>query len=157
MLEIIIPGGPALALDTLVLDFNGTVAVDGQLIDGVDKRLRALSQTLHIHVVTADTHGNAADRCAALPVHLEILGGSNQDEAKRDFVMACGARSTVAVGNGRNDLLMLGEAALSIAIIGPEGAYGGLFGAADIVCRDINDGLDLLLEPARLIATLRNW
>ena len=57
--------------------------------------------------------------------------------------------------SGRNDLLMCRDAALSVAVIGPEGAHGRLLSDADVCVTSINDGLDLLLKPKRLIASLR--
>jgi soluble P-type ATPase len=50
---------------------------------------------------------------------------------------------------------MLDKAALSIAVIGPEGGAGELLAAADVVVREVNHALDLLLKPIRLAATLR--
>ena len=61
----------------------------------------------------------------------------------------------VAIGNGANDTAMCQRAALSIAIIGPEGAAGMLVQSVDVVTRDIHDALGLLLHPDRLRATLR--
>lgn len=66
-----------------------------------------------------------------------------------------GGDSCAAMGNGRNDLLMCRDAALSVAVIGPEGAHGRLLSDADVCVTSINDGLDLLLKPKRLIASLR--
>ena len=39
MIEIAIPGRPAMRLATALVDFNGTLALDGVLIDGVADRL----------------------------------------------------------------------------------------------------------------------
>jgi soluble P-type ATPase len=50
---------------------------------------------------------------------------------------------------------MLGEAALGIAVVGPEGAASASLAAADVVCGSILVALDLLLEPRALAATLR--
>lgn len=38
-----------------LLDFNGTLAHDGRLIDDVAERLRSLAVLLDLHVVTGDT------------------------------------------------------------------------------------------------------
>jgi len=50
---------------------------------------------------------------------------------------------------------MFQAAGLRIAVLGGEGIAAALLTAADILVRDINDGLDLLLSPDRLVATLR--
>ena len=38
MIEIAIPGGESLRLAHALLDFNGTLAQDGQLIEGVPEK-----------------------------------------------------------------------------------------------------------------------
>ena len=49
MLQIEIPGREQpLRLDVLVLDYNGTIACDGQLIDGIGARLRELCTKLPV-------------------------------------------------------------------------------------------------------------
>jgi hypothetical protein len=74
---------------------------------------------------------------------------------KRDHVRTLGPRQVVAMGNGANDVLMLQEAALGIAVLGPEGLCADALRASDVVVADPWAGLDLLLHPARLVATLR--
>jgi soluble P-type ATPase len=64
-------------------------------------------------------------------------------------------RST-CIGNGRNDRLMVGEAAARIAIIGEEGASAETVQNADVVCRSASEALFLLVNPRRLVATLRS-
>lgn len=67
MLEVVIPGFGSLRLRHLVLDCNGTLAVDGSMLPGVRRRLRALSRPFDIHVVTADTFSAARVVLADLP------------------------------------------------------------------------------------------
>jgi soluble P-type ATPase len=59
MIEIDIPGFGELSLEHLVLDYNGTLAIDGYPVPGIEFRLQALSERLKLHVVTADTFGSA--------------------------------------------------------------------------------------------------
>jgi len=155
MIECDIPGSGHLRLEHLVLDHNGTLAVDGQLLPGVGEALTRLAPDLSIHVLTADTFGLAAAQLAGLPVKLTILPRERQDEGKRDFVLRLGAERCVCIGNGRNDRLMLGAAALGIAVILGEGAASATLTEADIVCTDILAALALLDHPLRLVATLR--
>lgn len=155
MLEIAIPGHQEFRLSHLVLDYNGTLACDGQMIEGVGEVLRRLAEDLHIHIVTADTFGSAAKQLADCPGELVVLPPDRQDAAKRDYVRTCGPTATAAVGNGRNDRLMLAEAALGIAVIQREGASKETLMAADVVCSDILSALELLTHPLRLVASLR--
>jgi soluble P-type ATPase len=155
MLEISIPGFGPLRLECLVLDYNGTLACDGELLPGVRESLESLAGTLELHVLTADTFGKAAARLDGLPCKLVVLPEGDQDVGKREYVRRLGAKRTAAIGNGRNDRLMLGEAALGIAVIGEEGAAGATLATADVVAPGILSALDLLTNPLRLTATLR--
>ena len=156
MIDIHIPGFKQMVLEHLVLDFNGTLACDGILAEGVRDLLVSLSRDLEIHVVTADTHGNAAAACDGLPCRMVVLPEGEQDAAKLDYVRTLGAGRVVCIGNGRNDRLMVGEAAVGIAIIGGEGASAETVRNADVVCRSAREALSLLVNPRRLVATLRS-
>lgn len=156
MIEVAIPGFGKLALRHLVLDFNGTLALDGKLRRQTRERLAELAQTLRLHVVTADTFGRARGALMGLEYGLELLPAQWQAERKREYVSRLGRDSVVAIGNGRNDRLMLGAAALGIAVTGGEGASAETIAAADIVVTDIAAALDLLTHPLRLVATLRD-
>ena len=156
MLRSVIPGFGTLELEHLVLDYNGTLACDGVLIDGVRGRLEHLAQDLRVHVVTADTFGKARQALAGLPCGLTVLPVENQDAGKLAYVERLGAERCACIGNGRNDRLMLKAAALGIAVIGREGSAAETLAAAQVVATHINDALDLLLNPLRLTATLRS-
>lgn len=155
MISISIPGTATLNLEHLVLDYNGTLALDGVLLPGVKEALQSLSRQIDIHVVTADTFGRSADGLKGVDCRLTVLEPGRQDQAKLDFVQRLGADRTAAIGNGRNDALMLEAAALGIAVILGEGASTLSLGKADVVCTRILDALQLLAHPLRLAATLR--
>ncbi len=155
MLTIDIPGFGDLRLEHLVLDYNGTLAEDGKLVDGVALMLRALSAKVMIHVITADTFGRAAEELAGLPLQLVVIGTADQAEAKLEFVRALDANRVVAVGNGRNDRKMLEVVALGIAVVQREGAAQVTVSNADVICPGIVQALQLLQHPLRLTATLR--
>jgi soluble P-type ATPase len=138
-----------------VADYNGTLACDGQLLAGVRDRMEAVAEHLTVHVVTADTFGRARAELESLPCSLTILPVDNQDTAKLKFVQRLGPEHVVAVGNGRNDRLMLEAASVGVAIVQEEGAASQTVAAADIICTDVRTALDLLLNPKRMVATLR--
>lgn len=154
-MEIAIPGFGALHIAHLVLDYNGTLAVDGRLIPGVKPRLNRLAASLDVHVITADTFGKARESMRGVDCSLEILKRGGEDRAKAAYVRRLGATQVVCIGNGRNDRLMLRAAALGIATVQREGAAVEALRAADIAVHDVRDALDLLLRPKRLLATLR--
>jgi len=156
MLKVEIPGYDVLRIEHLVLDYNGTLACDGVLIEGVADRLRRLATNISLHVVTADTFGKANAALAGLPCVLSILGADHQDSAKLAYVERLGCERTVCIGNGRNDRSMLKAAALGIAVVQTEGAAAETVAAADVISPGILAALDLLDHPLRLVATLRS-
>ena len=156
MIKIDIPGFSSLSLEHLVLDFNGTLAVNGKLLPGIHERLRVLATQLKIHVLTADTFGHAQEALAGLPVVLKVLDANGQAEAKRAFVQALAPAHVAAIGNGRNDRLMLKASALGMAVSAVEGAAVETLLAAHMFIPSIHDALDSLDSPLRLIATLRD-
>ena len=139
----------------IVLDFNGTMACDGILIPGVEERLNKLSEKVEVHVMTADTFGLYRSACSGINGSIQIMTAEIGAPEKEKFVASLVANNVVAVGNGTNDNQMLKRAALGIVIIGPEGTSTRSLLAADVVVKDINDGLDMLLSPKRVSATLR--
>jgi len=155
-MQIQIPGYGELVLNHLVMDYNGTLAIDGNLINGVKAALIKISKRLSLHVLTADTFGIAKEGLEGIPCQLTILPKDDQQGGKLRFVQDLGAGQTVTIGNGRNDQLMLKEAALGIAVILEEGASVQTLQSADVVCRSIVSALELLLNPLRLTATLRS-
>lgn len=156
MLTVEIPPAQTLRFEHLVLDYNGTLAVDGKLVPEAAALLNALASRMHIHVITADTFGLVQQNLQNVKCNLTILTGDSQDEQKRALVKRLGGQRTVCIGNGRNDALMLKEAALGICVLSAEGAAVETLLNANIVCPSVRAALDLLLHPQRLTATLRN-
>jgi len=140
----------------LVLDFNGTIAEDGQLCEGVYERINTLSNELDVHIITADTYGSAQKQIQGTGAAIKLLGAEAQDQQKADYVEQLGAEHCVAIGNGRNDAKMLACAKLGFGVIQKEGGSIKALLASDIIFTSIQDALDLLLHPKRLNATLRN-
>jgi len=155
MIEIEIPDYRKITLENLVCDYNGTLAIRGSLINGVDKILKKLSKTLKIYVITGNTYVRISKKLKETGCEIIILNENAQSQQKLDFINQISAESVVAIGNGRNDILMVKHSALGIAVLQEEGAAKDLILEADIVVKDINSALSLLLHPIRLKASLR--
>lgn len=155
MFELDIPGFGTVRLEHLVSDFTGTLSVDGRLIPGVRERLNELSKLLGIHILTADTFGRAREELRDIYCDIHILTGEDHDIQKEEYIKQLGPDKVIAFGNGNNDRRMLRAARIGVAVILEEGAAGDAVRSADIVVKSIIDGLDLLLSPKRLKATLR--
>jgi P-type E1-E2 ATPase len=155
MIELSIPGRGDLRLQHLVTDVNGTLAVDGILIEGVAEHIAAISDRLTVHLLTADTLGRQAVIDRQLDLTGTRLSGGNEVEQKRAFIEKLGADSVVAIGQGANDAGMLKAAALGICVMSAEGAATETLLAADLVVPDILTAFDLLDKPKRILASLR--
>ena len=154
MLTIEIPGHEPLRLQHLILDYNGTIAKDGAVIASVAHRLQALASSLQIYVITADTHGTAAQNCSTLPITVLTFPTVEVGEIKAREAAALRG-GVVCIGNGFNDIPMSDVCDLSVAVIGTEGCCAALLSHVDVVVTSIEDALDLLLYTDRLRATLR--
>ncbi|MCK5054409.1 MAG: hypothetical protein KAR65_09025 [Anaerolineales bacterium] len=155
MIEVNIPGRGLIQLKHLVSDVNGTLALDGQLLDGVPKTLLNLGDRLQLHLLTADTHGRQSRIDEHLGLQAVRIPEGGEAEAKAAYVHDLGAERVVALGQGANDAGMLREAAIGIAVASVEGLAIESLTSADVVVPDINAAFELLEHPARLIATLR--
>jgi P-type E1-E2 ATPase len=144
--------GTAIELEHLLLDVNGTLTRDGELLDGVRDAIAGLEGAVSVRLLSADTFGTACAVADRLGAEYRIVADGDD---KRALVERLGAGRCAAIGNGRNDVGMLRAAVLGIAVIGPEGAAAQAIAAADVVCVSILDALALLARPARLTATLR--
>ena len=156
MLEIMIPGRKPLSLSDLVLDYNGTLALDGKILPGAADRLHSLAGSLRLHVLTADTFASVGEELADLPCVVSVIPREDQAGAKAQYLKFLGPEKCVAIGNGKNDALMLKAAALGIAVVQAEGACVAAVLSADVLSRNILEAFDLLLHPLRLTATLRS-
>lgn len=160
MIELNIPGRGVIQIEHLVCDVNGTLAVDGLLIEGVARALRGLRDRLQIHLLTADTHGRQAQIDQQLGLQaVRIRPGSQPgDEAaqKAQFLQRLGAERVAAIGQGANDAAMLQAARLGICVLSREGVAVETLLAADIFVPDILSALELFEKPLRIVATLRS-
>lgn len=154
-MKINIPGYKTLDLKYLLLDYNGTIATDGEIPVKIKEKLVSLAETFEIYVLTADTHGTAISMCEELPLEIQTFPSDTAMQSKLAIASKLGLNECVALGNGRNDYLMCAKCGLSIAVLGEEGTSGKLLMQADVCVKSILDGLELLEKPKRLIATLR--
>jgi P-type E1-E2 ATPase len=155
MVALTIPGFGETVLEHLVCDFSGTLSVDGDLVPGVEERINRLSESLAVHILTADTHGKAQAALKGIKAVVHLLDGKTHSSVKADYVRQLGADRVIAFGNGNNDARMLVTARIGVAICLEEGCAVSTIKAADILVHSANGALDLLLHPKRLVATLR--
>lgn len=155
MIELNIPGRGLIQLEHLVSYVNGTLAVDGNLLDGVSKSIRQLRDRLNIHLLTADTHGRQELIDTQLNLKAVRIRPGDEGSQNAEYVTRLGAEHVVAIGQGANDAEMLRSAGIGICLLSKEGTAIESLLAADILVPDINSAFELLEKPLRLVATLR--
>ena len=162
MILIEIPGREELEIAHFVTDFSGTLSEDGVLLPGVRDALNELARKVSVHVLTSDTFGAARRELEGVRCELHILKDGDHVRQKEEYVRKLGARQVgttrsrvAALGNGANDVLMLGAAELSFAVCLKEGCAVRAMEAADILVTSPLDAVGLLLNPKRLVASLR--
>lgn len=155
MLRFSVPGWHDYAIEHLVFDVNGTLAVDGEMDDEIVTKIKQLKSLLNVHLITADTYGKQNLLDVKLGLAAVRLQPGQESAQKARFVKKLSPKSVAVVGNGANDLGMFKVARLRVMVIGPEGANASLFKYADLVTGSIRDALDLFLNSSRLVAALR--
>lgn len=139
----------------VVCDYNGTLALDGKIKTGVAEKFNQLFELGYkIYVITADTHGSVRQNIKDL-CDVHVLQTAQHDVEKARFVEELGREHVAAFGNGLNDRHMLKSAALGIAVLQEEGLAVETMISAKLMVRDINEGLNLLINPSRVVASLR--
>ncbi|MCK5794761.1 MAG: hypothetical protein KAH12_08635 [Anaerolineales bacterium] len=156
MIKIAIPGKGELDLKYVVFDVNGTLAVDGQLLPDVPELLDNLKEHLEIHLLTADTHGKQAEIDSILNLKADRIKTGDEARQKEAYVENLGPNNTIAIGQGANDSLMLKSAVIGICTLSAEGSALETLLGSDLVVPDIQSAIKILLNPTRLIASLRS-
>jgi len=154
-LLIVIPGREDINVKHVILDFNGTIAVDGKLIDGVATKINQLSQIVNFTVVTADTYGTVKSELSGVNCKLVNLGQTDEFKDKLEVLTSLGKDNTLCVGNGFNDRIVLKESILGISVLQDEGLSVEALMASDMVCKSIDDVFCCIENPQRIAASLR--
>ncbi len=155
MITLNIPGRGQLLLEYLVCDVNGTLAIDGQLMEGVSRQLNRLRDRLELHLLTADTHGRQSTIDHQIGVQAARISPGGEAEQKTAYIQKLGPDRVVAIGQGANDTGMLKAAGLGICVLSREGTALEALLAADLVVPDIFSALELIEKPLRIVASLR--
>ena len=155
MIELNIPGRGLIDLEHLVCDVNGTLALDGQLLEGVARALTDLRDRLELHLLTADTHGRQEVIDRQLNLKAVRIQPGEESQQKAEYVRRLGAERVVAIGQGANDAAMLECACIGLCVLSKEGTAIEALLAADLVVPDIYSALEIIEYPLRLVATLR--
>lgn len=148
-----IPEVGEIEIDTIVLDLNGTLSVNGQVVDGAKERLSALRQMgFEVILFTGDQRGTAGDLCSDLGIKFHKAVTSKE---KEELFLKLDVEKTAAIGNARIDNGTFKHAKISVATLQAEGIHTGILQYVDVIVPSINDALDLFIDKNSLCATMR--
>ena len=147
-----IPGYDPFDIETIILDLNGTLTIDGKLIEGVEERILALREKFRIVLFTGDTQGTAHRIGKLLDIEVRV---TKDALAKAQEAQTLHPETCATIGNGRIDLELFKTVRLKILTLQAEGADPQTLLASDVIVPSIKDALDLFLKLKRLIATMR--
>jgi soluble P-type ATPase len=158
-ITINIPGFGKVQINSVLSDYTGTLACGGKLVPGVKERVLRLAERVDIHIVTADSFGTAEEELKGLPLVCRKLKKEKEDVQKAHCAVELNPRYVASFGNGNNDRLHLKvvkeAGGLAIAVENGEGCALDAILNANLFVVGAANALDLLLEPTRLLGTLR--
>lgn len=156
MIELNIPGITNLKIEHAIFDMNGTLSENGIIKERVKVLLNKLANHVAIQIITSDTFGNANESVKGINAELKIIKGNNSAQKKTELVYELGYSKTVVIGNGYNDHAMFKQGVIGIGIMGTEGLAVKAVLQCDIIINSVENAIGLLLNPKKLVATLRN-
>jgi soluble P-type ATPase len=148
------PGQEPLAIEFILIDFEGTLASDRRVHPKARDKLNLLSKRSKIYILAKGEQEAIGEILKKVKAEVIYLTEGEASQRKLDLLRQVGATRTVAIGNGVDDAAMIEEAGLGICIIGKEGTSAEATKKADVVFTDILHALDFLLKPLRHKATL---
>lgn len=148
-----VPEVGEIEINTIVLDLNGTLSVNGSIPNGVKEKLSKLKEMgIAIILFTGDQRGTAKDLCEEYGIEfIRTKSGKEKEQAMEKF----DPETTAAIGNARIDIGTFKHAKVSIATLQSEGIHANILSHVDVVVPSINDALDFFIEKNTFAATMR--
>ena len=111
---------------------------------------------MQVHIITVNSFGTAEAELEGIACTVKLLPKENQRLEKGKYIAALGDDCVISIVNGSNDKETLHYSAVGIILIQKEGACAETLLVSNIVCTNIYDALDLIINPKRMSATLRS-
>ena len=154
MITIQRPGREPLEIESILLDFEGTLASDRRVHPKAKDKINLLSKRAKIYILTKEKKEQVTEIMRKVKAEIVHFPEEDVSRGKRDLLLQLGPNKTAAIGNGIDDTSMIQEAALGICVISKEGTSVDTIKEADLIFSNIIDALDFLLKPLRQKATL---
>ena len=143
-------------IHNILLDLNGTLTQFGKYPTDLRSLIQEMKKFFEIYVISANTRGTLdqiADDLGIKAIH--IPKSKSEKESKLTSLRVLNSDQTIAIGNGNNDIEIITQSKIGIAVLGNEGVSIQSMISADLVVPSISDALKILLDEKALIATLR--
>jgi P-type E1-E2 ATPase len=154
MITIQRPGQEPLEIDFILIDFEGTLALDRRVHPKTKDKINLLSKRTKIYILTTGEKENVDETLNKVKAEIIYLTEGKSSQQKLDLVRQVGEERTVVIGNGIDDALMIEEAGFGICVLSKEGISLETMKKADVLFTNILEALDFLLKPLRQKATL---
>ncbi len=148
------PGQNPIEIEYILIDFEGTLATDRRVNPKAKDKINLLSKRTKIYIFIQSEKEIALKSLKNTKAEIIFISEGKACEEKLNFIRQIKPENSVVIGNGKSDVQIIKESALSFCVTGREGAYKEALIHSDIIVNDIIDALDFLLKPLRQKATL---
>jgi soluble P-type ATPase len=154
MISIQRPGMESLDIHFVLIDFEGTLAMDGRVHPKAKDKVNLLSKRVTITILTKSNREKVEETLRKMRAEILYVTEGDSSQQKLNALQRLGAHQTAVIGNGLDDVRILEQAGLGMCVIGKEGASAEAMAKADLVVTHVLDALDFLLKPLRQRAML---
>jgi soluble P-type ATPase len=154
MISIQRPGMESLDIHFVLIDFEGTLAMDGRVHPKAKDKVNLLSKRATITILTKSNREKVEETLRKMKVEILYVTEGDSTQQKLNVLQRLGPHQTAVIGNGLDDVRILEQAGLGMCVIGKEGSSAEAVAKADLVVTNVLDALDFLLKPLRQRATL---
>ena len=154
MISIQRPGMEDLDIHFVLIDFEGTLAMDGRVHPKVKDKVNLLSKRATIYILTKSNREKVEETLRKMKAEILYVAEGDSSQQKLNVLQRLGPHQTAVIGNGLDDGQIMEQAGLGMCVIGKEGSSAEAMVKADLVVTHVLDALDFLLKPLRQRATL---
>lgn len=151
-----IPNFGKCEIHNILIDLNGTLTNFENYPTGLIYLIQEMKKFFEIYVISANTRGTLDQVAEELGIKaIHIPKSKSEKESKLISLRVLNPEKTIAIGNGNNDIDIITQSKIGIAVLGNEGASIQSLISSDLVVQSISDAFKILLDEKALIATLR--
>jgi soluble P-type ATPase len=154
MISIQRPGMESLDIYFVLIDFEGTLAMDGRVHPKAKDKVNLLSKRATITILTKSNREKVVETLRKMKAEILYVTEGDSSQQKLNVLQRLGPHQTAVIGNGLDDVRIMEQAGLGLCVIGKEGSSAEAMVKADLVVTNVLDALDFLLKPMRQRAAL---